>query len=319
MTTLNIRCSRHLAMVVGATLGAVVLTACGSSGERSSGSDGTGASSAAGTAKKLSVVASTNVWGDIVQAVGGKDVDVTSIISNPSQDPHSFEASSNTLLTISKADLVVENGGGYDDFMDRMLTASKSKAEVINAVNVSGKNAAAGEELNEHVWYDVPTVAKVADTIAETLGAADATKADTFTSNATALKAKLDPLVAEEKKLKSQFSGDSIGITEPVPLYLTEAAGLKNVTPAAFSEAIEEGDDMSPKILADTLDLYVDGKVDALVYNEQTSGPVTEKIEAAAKSAGIPVVPVTETLPDGVDYVAWMKRNLDNLRGALSE
>lgn len=318
MTTLNSRSSRHLAMVVGASLGAVVLTACGSSGDSSGSSDGTSASSAAGTAK-LSVVASTNVWGEIVQAVGGKDVDVTSIIEDPSQDPHSFEASSNTLLTISEADLVVENGGGYDDFMDRMLEASKSKAEVINAVNVSGKEAAAGEELNEHVWYDVPTVAKVADTIAETLGGADAANADTFTANATAFKSKLDPLVAEEKKIKSQFGGDSIGITEPVPLYLTEAAGLKNATPAAFSEAIEEGDDMSPKVLADTLALYADGKVDALVYNEQTSGPVTEKVEAAAKSASIPVVPVTETLPDGLDYVAWMKRNLDNLRGALSK
>ncbi|NED87290.1 ABC transporter substrate-binding protein, partial [Streptomyces sp. SID11233] len=113
--------------------------------------------------------------------------------------------------------------------------------------------------------------------------------------------------------------GEAIGITEPVPLYMTEAAGLVNKTPEDFSEAIEEGDDVSPKVLRDTLALYQDKKVAALVYNSQTSGPQTEKVADAAKSAGVPEVPVTETLPKGEDYLTWMGATIDSLADALGK
>ncbi len=109
-----------------------------------------------------------------------------------------------------------------------------------------------------------------------------------------------------------------MAITEPVPLYMTEASGLVNRTPAEFSEAIEEGDDVSPRILQETLALFSGKKVKALVCNEQTSGPQTEKAEAAAEAAGIPVVPVTETLPKGKDYLGWMTANVDALASALA-
>jgi zinc/manganese transport system substrate-binding protein len=109
-----------------------------------------------------------------------------------------------------------------------------------------------------------------------------------------------------------------VAITEPVPLYLLEASGLKNATPAEFSEAIEEGGDVSPTVLQETLALFTGKKVQALVYNEQTSGPQTEKLKQAATDNGIPVVPVTETLPAGKDYIGWMAANLDALQNALS-
>jgi zinc/manganese transport system substrate-binding protein len=265
------------------------------------------------------VVASTNVYGDIAKQIGGDKVDVTSIMSNPDQDPHSYEANTQNQLTLSKAKVVIQNGAGYDDFVDRMLKSSNSSAEVINAVKVSGKTAPKGGELNEHVWYDFPTVAKIADSIAAALGKADSADAATFTKNAEAFKAKLTPLETKEADIKKKHGGEAVGITEPVPLYMTEASGLVNKTPEEYSEAIEEGDDVSPKILQETLALYSGKQVKALVYNAQTSGPQTQKVEDAAKAAGIAVVPVTETLPTGKDYLGWMTDNVDALASALDK
>ncbi|GAA2569118.1 MULTISPECIES: metal ABC transporter solute-binding protein, Zn/Mn family [Streptomyces] len=301
--------SRRLALLTSASL--ALLAGCGSS------SDSTAAKS---TPARVAVVASTDVYGDIVRRVGGDRVDVTSVISDPDQDPHSYEADPQNQLALSKAEVVVENGGGYDDFVDRMLKGGHNdSAQVINAVNVSGKTAPKGGELNEHVWYDFPTVAKVVDRIAAALTKADPSDASAFGKNAAAFKAKLAPLEAKEAQIKKEQGGAGVAITEPVPLYMTEASGLINRTPAEFSEAIEEGDDVSPRILQENLALFSGRKVRALVYNEQTSGPQTEKTEAAAKAAGIPVVPVTETLPKGKDYLGWMTANVDALANALAK
>ncbi|MDQ0597192.1 zinc/manganese transport system substrate-binding protein [Streptomyces canus] len=307
--------SRRLAaLITGASL--VVLAGCGSSSDSDSGGS-TSPSPAAASA--IPVVASTNVYGDIVGQIGGTKVDVTSIISDPDQDPHSYEANTQNQLALSKAKVVVENGGGYDDFVDRMLKSGNSSAEVVNAVKISGRTAPKGGELNEHVWYDFPTVSKIADSIAAALGKADPSDAAVFTKNAEAFKAKLQPLETKEAQIKKEHGGEAVAITEPVPLYMIEASGLKNATPAEFSEAIEEGSDVSPKVLQAALALFSGKKVEALVYNAQTSGPQTEKAEAAAKAAGIPVVPVTETLPGGKDYLGWMTSNVDALAGALDK
>ncbi|MFI0942835.1 metal ABC transporter solute-binding protein, Zn/Mn family [Streptomyces sp. NPDC021020] len=311
--------SRSLALITGAGACLALLAGCGSSSDSGSDAPSGSASSAPASAAKIPVVASTNVYGDIVGQIGGDKVDVTSIISDPDQDPHSYEANTRNQLTLSKAKVVIENGGGYDDFVDRMLGSSGSSPDLINVVELSGKTAPKGGELNEHVWYDFPTVAKLADSIATALGKADSADAATFTANAEAFKTKLTALETREADIKKAHSGEGVGITEPVPLYLTEASGLVNKTPEEFSEAVEEGSDVSPKVLQDTLALYSGKQVRALVYNAQTSGPQTEKVKDAAAAAGIPVVPVTETLPDGKDYLGWMTANVDALANALGK
>ncbi|MDQ0746357.1 zinc/manganese transport system substrate-binding protein [Streptomyces africanus] len=301
--------SRRLALLTSASL--ALLAGCGSSSD---------SADAKSTSPEVPVVASTNVYGDIVRSIGADKVDVTSVISDPDQDPHSYEADTQNQLALSKAKVVVENGGGYDDFVDRMLKSGHNdSAQVINAVRVSGKTAPKGGELNEHVWYDFPTVARVADRISAALAEADPVDAAAFRKNATAFKAKLAPLEAKEARIKKEHGGGAVAITEPVPLYMIEASGLVNRTPAEFSEAIEEGDDVSPRTLQESLALFSGRKVEALVYNEQTSGPQTEKAKAAAKAAGIPVVPVTETLPKGKDYLGWMTSNVDALASALAK
>lgn len=265
----------------------------------------------------IDVVASTNVWGSIAAVVGGSRVSVTSILSETGQDPHSFEASSRTLLDIGQAELLVENGGGYDDFIDQMISTSGNDATVINAVTLSGHRASAGGELNEHVWYDLPTAARVADAIAAALGSLAPASAAEFTANARAFTRSLSGLMSAEQRLKAEFAGSGVGITEPVPVYLLEAMGLRNRTPVDFSTSVEEGGDVSPRALADTLALYSGHQVELLVYNTQTSGPVTEQVLAAATSAGIPVVGVTETLPGGTTYLTWMGRNIAAVGEAL--
>ncbi|MFF7949686.1 metal ABC transporter solute-binding protein, Zn/Mn family [Streptomyces griseorubiginosus] len=307
--------SRRIALLVGASV--ALLAGCGSSSDSGSGGS---ASAAPAASSRVAVVASTNVYGDIVSRIGGDKVSVTSVISDPDQDPHSYEASTQNQLALSKAKVVVENGGGYDDFVDRMLkSGGNSSAEVINAVKVSGKTAPKGGELNEHVWYDFPTVAKIADRISAALGKADPANAALYTKNAETFKAQLTPLEAKEAQIKKEHAGEGIAITEPVPLYMTAASGLVDRTPAEFSESVEEGTDVSPKVLQEALALFSGKKVKALVYNEQTSGPQTEKSEQAAKAAGVPVVPVTETLPSGKDYLGWMTSNVEALANALAK
>jgi zinc/manganese transport system substrate-binding protein len=245
-------------------------------------------------------------------------VQVTSIITSPDADPHEYEASTRNQLSLAEATIVIENGGGYDDFIDRMLKSAKnSSATVLNAVTISGKKAAAGEELNEHVWYDFPTVEKVVDQLEHAYATADPQDASAFQQNAAALKQQIDGLEQQEATLKQKYDDQPVAITEPVPLYLLDAIGLRNEMPAEFSEAIEEDSDVPAKVLSDTLQLFSKHEVKALAYNAQTTGPETEQVLNAAKQNNIPVVPVTETLPAGKDYVGWMSANLDALGAAL--
>lgn len=347
---------RLLPLVALSTTAALTLAGCAGG----SGTDADPGASASGTGG-VAVVASTNVYGDIVETVGGDLVDVTSVIDDPSQDPHSYEADARTQLAVSRADLVVENGGGYDAFVDTLVEASGTDATVLDAVEISGLETAdagddhadeatgdataaddhghshEGEEgddhghegddhaheghdhgsFNEHVFYSLPSMTALATAVAEALGEIDAANADTYTANAEAFGARVADLQQQADAVRTQHEGESVAYTEPVPGYLFDAMGLVNVTPDDFSEAIEEGDDVSPAALNETLKLFSDGQVDLLAYNEQTSSAETEQVEQAARDAGVAIVPVTELLPEGEDYVSWQQANIDAISAAL--
>ncbi len=303
---------------VGA-LAIIGLSACATStGAQSAADESSSASASTLAPSTVVIVASTNVWGDIASTIGGDKVEVTSLISDPDQDPHEYEANSRNQLALSSAQIVIENGGGYDDFVDTMLSSAKNtSAEVINAVDISGFAASEGDELNEHVWYDYGTVAKVADAISAALTTADPADAETFTQNATTFKQGLDTLNDSAAKVKAAHAGAGVAITEPVPLYLLENMGLDNKTPGEFSEAIEEETDVPADVLKETTDLFANHEVSVLVYNEQTSGPQTEAVLTAAKDANVAVVPVQETLPEGTDYLGWQSTIIDEISQAL--
>lgn len=316
----------------------------------------------------LSVVASTNVYGDIAAAIAGDAATVTSIIDSPTIDPHSYEASAQDQLVISTADLVIENGGGYDPFIDVLVEGSGTEAVVISAVVVGGlleegedahshseddahseeeahseEDAHSEEEAhaegeahsegdahseddghghlegtNEHVWYDIHVMEDVAAAIAAELAALDPENATVFEQNLAAFQERLEELEALLEETAAVLGGGVVATTEPVPAYLLAELGFEDETPEEFTEAIEEGADVPPLALQQVLDLIASGEVRLLAYNEQTASPETERVRAAAEEAGIPVVSFVETLPDGEDYISWMRLNIEAVAAALA-
>ncbi|MFT4052731.1 MAG: zinc ABC transporter substrate-binding protein [Microbacterium sp.] len=273
----------------------------------------------------IEVVAATNAYGDIAATVGGDLVEVTSLIDSSSQDPHEFEASASDQLAIESAQLIIENGGGYDPFVDSLIEAAGSEAPVISAVEYSDAwtgddPTEAVEGFNEHVFYDPAVMAEVAAAIAEQLGEIDPDDADEFTANAEAFADDIDEQVTPIlDEIAADHTGEEIFVTEPVPLYLAEAAGLVNVTPEEFSEAVEEGDDVAPATLLEALDLIASGDVSIVFVNAQAAGAETTQVEDQAETSGVPVIKASELLPDGDTYVSWMTDMATQIKDALSE
>lgn len=293
----------------------------------------------------ITVVASTNVYGQIVEEVGGDLVEVTSIVTNAAQDPHSFEASARDQLTVEQADLVIENGGGYDSFMEALVEASGSEAHVITAAEFSHSwPTEEGEEdhsdhdhaedeehaddedhaghdhiegFNEHVWYDPHTMAYLADAIAEELGEISPDDAETFSANAEAFHAEIEGLEDSLVEIDTAHAGEEAFLTEPVGGYLVIAAGLEDVTPSEFSEAVEEGQDVAPATLLEALSIVTGGSLSVMITNTQTGGAETEQVVTEAENEEIPVVAFSETLPEGQTYISWMQDNIENLSAAL--
>lgn len=325
-----------LAALAGVSL---LLTGCGS------GSGAAPASAGAQTSDGVvDVVASTNVYGDIAAVIGGDKVKVTSIITRTSQDPHSYEATAQDRLLVSKAELVIENGGGYDTFLHKMADDSNiPHANIITAVDVAGlapeevhaesspaaqtpaaspsasADGHAHAEFNEHVWYSMDAMGKLADSVAAKLGDIEPGSAALFTANAATFKAGVDGLAGKLAALKAHGSGAAVAVTEPVPLYLLEAAGLENRTPAEYTAAIEEGSDVPPAVLKAATELAGSKDIRFLAYNDQTEGPQTEALKKAAESAGVPVIDFSETLPEGKTYLQWMTDNVQNVSKVLEK
>jgi len=291
---------------------AAVLVACGSDAGTAAGG-GASAGASTGATAPVAVVTSTNVWGDVVSQVGGNLVAVRPLVNDPSADPHSFEPSAQAQLAVSKAGLLVMNGGGYDDWMTTLIDASGSVAPVVRAAELYTP----GPPPNEHVWYDLPTVDAVAERVAQELTDLRPDQAAEFRANADAFTGRIAELTTKVQAIKAAHDGTGIAVTEPVPLYLTEAAGLVDKTPERFSTAIEDGTDVPPTVLDDTLALFTGQQVAALVYNAQTASPETETVLNAAKQNDIGVVPVTETLPENKDYLTWMDETITALATEL--
>lgn len=295
-----------------ACVAAVLLAGCGHTADEP-GTDAPGT---------VDVVASTDVWGSVAKAVGGGDVDVTSIIDDPAKDPHGYRATPSDAAAIHDAALVVSNGGGYDPFFGKAARAAGGSRRHVVAFDVSGKSAGSGKDagdVNEHVFYDLPTVKKVARAVAVRLGEIDPANRDTYASNAVTFGRKADELLTSAKSIGKGNGRQRVVVTEPVAYYLLGTAGVTDATPPAFSEAVEKDSAVGAEAIHETTALLRDRKVSALVDNVQTEDATTRKLIATAKSAGLPVVPVTETLPAGEhDYVGWMRGQITDLAEALN-
>ena len=263
------------------------------------------------------VVASTDVWGSVADAVAAGDAHVTSIV-NGQLDPHSYDPPPAAVAQIEDATLTVYNGGGYDAWVDDILDRYPDVAAV-DAFTLLKNAGTSSAPPNEHVFYDVATAKAVATRIADILSARDAVHADEYRSRAIEFGLRADELMTRQRQLRMTFPGAAIVATEPVAHYLLVAAGLTDRTPAEFTNAIEQDTDPSPAAMAAVLDLISGRQVSALIVNEQTLTGATRQVRDTAVAAGVPVVPVTETLPAGTDYLSWQSGTVDRLTAALRE
>jgi zinc/manganese transport system substrate-binding protein len=263
----------------------------------------------------IPVVAAENFYGDVVKQVGGARVAVTSILSNPDQDPHLFEASPKTARDLHRAALVVYNGADYDPWMDKLLAASNNdKRVVIVAADLVGKKP--GD--NPHLWYDPRTMPAVAKQIAAALDRADAAHQAEYDANLAKFLASLAPIDDKLKTLEAKYRGVAVTATEPVAGYLCDAIGLTMRNARFQLSVMNDTEPAASDIAAFEQDLRGQ-RVRALIYNAQAVSKLTERMLALAKRSRVPTVSVTETEPAGKNYQEWMSTQVDALAQALGE
>jgi zinc/manganese transport system substrate-binding protein len=282
------------------------LTACSGTGS--------GDPSASG---KIVAIGAENEYADVISQVGGKYVQTSAIMSNPNTDPHTFEASAAVARGVSAAQLIVQNGVGYDTFMSTIETASPdSSRKVINVQQLLGLP---DSTPNPHLWYDPDTMPKVADAIASDLSALQPSHAAYFKANAKAFITSLTPWYNAIAAFKKADAGTPVATTEPVADYMLQAVGADNMTPWTFQADIMNGVDPSPQLTATQRSLFTDHKVKVFLYNQQVTDPLTDSLITLANQNHIPVVGVYETMPvPGYNYQSWMLAEVQDLTKAVT-
>lgn len=264
---------------------------------------------------KLQIVAAENFYGDVAKQLGGDNVQVTSILSDPNVDPHEYESNVQDGVAISNANIVIENGDGYDTWMDKLLSASPNK----NRTVLVGANIAYHKlEDNPHVWYGIDNMQTIAAKIDAILKTDDPSHASEYEQNLATFDRSLQPVQQKMNEIKAKYSNSSVGLTETIYLYQTKPMALNVLTPIAFEQAVAEGNDPSAQDVATTNDQITKREVKVLIYNEQTITPITTNLQNEAKQNNIPVVPVTETMPQTLHYQSWMLSQLNTLEQALA-
>lgn len=263
---------------------------------------------------KIPIVAAENFYGDVVQQLGGDRVDVTSILSNPDQDPHLFEASPKTARALQSATLVVYNGADYDPWMAKLLNASKSdRRKVIVAADLVGKKS--GD--NPHLWYDPPTMPAVARAVNAALTAADPSHKAVYDANLAKFLDSLKPMNDKVAALRSQYAHASVTATEPVFGYMSDAIGLDMRNQRFQLAAMNDTEASASDIAAFERDLR-ERRVHVLIYNSQATEALTKRMLKLAQQSHVPTVSVTETQPAGKTFQQWMLAQLDALGNALA-
>ena len=277
---------------------------------------------ACGTAAKAArpgqivAVGAENQYANVIQQIGGRYVSVTAIMSNPNSDPHDFEASPSVAKTVSGARLVVQNGVGYDSFMNNIEAATASSARrVIVVQKLLGLPASTP---NPHLWYSPRTMPVLAVALAKVLTRMQPDHAAYFAANVRRFDAALQPWLKALAHFKATYPKTPVATTEPVGDYMLQAAGTRNLTPSALQADIMNGVDPAPQEITRQNGLLRARKVKVFVYNQQVTDTLTQSFKSAASRAGVPVVGVYETMPSGYSYQRWMLAEVRALQDAVS-
>jgi zinc/manganese transport system substrate-binding protein len=304
-----LRCvkSSRIALPLLFVLVAACVTGCGG-----------GAQSATAGGGKIVAVGAENEYANVIEQIGGSYVKVTAIESNPNTDPHTFEASPSVAEAVGAAKLIVENGVGYDTYMEKIESASSNSARKV--INVQKLLGLPESTPNPHLWYKATTMPAVGKAIVSDLSALQPAHAAYFQAKATKFDESLKPWYAAIAKFKASYPNTPVATTEPVGDYMLEAAGTKNLTPFSLQADIMNGTDPAPQNVTLQNGLFFGHKVKVFVHNQQVTDSLTESFVQAAKRAGIPVVGVYETMPTpGYDYQSWMLAEVKALEKAVVE
>jgi zinc/manganese transport system substrate-binding protein len=290
------RFAKAAASILALSLAALTLTGCT---EQARWQKGTG---------PIKIVASTNVWGDIAHQISGDLATVTALINNVNQDPHSFEASARDQLAVQDADIVIMNGGGYDDFVEQMVEADETPAILINAYVASGDD----DTRNEHIWYSASQVKDVGNVIFSALETVDRNSTPTYESNLAEFEAQISLIEIRTAEIANAFGGAKVFATEPLIYYLLQDTGMVDITPAEFAEAIEEERDVAPAVMLEAKEALKQAKFVAV--NSSTS---TAQIEELLSSYPAAAYAFGELLPQDPDTGEYSGDYFEMMTSAL--
>jgi zinc/manganese transport system substrate-binding protein len=279
-----------------------------------------GCGSAAASAGKGQIVAvgAENEYANVISQIGGRYVSVTAVESNPNVDPHTFEASPTVARTVAGAQLVVQNGVGYDSFMNKVESASPNSSRKV--ITVQSLLGLPDSTANPHLWYMPRTMPAVAHALVKDLSAIDPSHAGYFAANARRFDASLQPWYRALRQFAARYPHTPVATTEPVGDYMLQAAGTVNLTPFQFQADIMNGVDPAPQDVTVQNGLFSGHRVKAFLYNQQVTDSLTESFLAKAKQYGIPVVGVYETMPTpGYNYQSWMLAEVNALERAVAD
>ena len=284
----------------------------------------------------IQVVTSTNVWASVVEFVGGDWVEVTAIIDNATQDPHSYEASARDQLAVQDAELVIANGGGYDEFMEQLVAAADGDRVFLELVE--GEHSHSDEDANhdetdaepamdddhdhdhgnEHIWYDLHAVSEAAELIAEAINELRPEAFDDVNASYDFFESELENLELRVEALRDRALGLGVIATEGVGNLLLEEAGFVNQTPDALADAVEEERDVPLTALEEARSLIANRLVVLLVVNIQLEDSASAELINTAEETGIPIVLLSELIPsEDLDYLDWMASVIDELQEAI--
>jgi zinc/manganese transport system substrate-binding protein len=275
------------------------------------------ASASTSKSGKVIAVGAENEYANVLSQIGGKYVTVSSILNNPNTDPHTFEASASVAELVSKAQLIVQNGVGYDGFMNNIEAASPSSSrKVITAQDVLGLS---NDTRNPHLWYNPKTMPAVSKVMAKDLEKIEPSHKAYFEANLAKFQASLQPWFNAIASFKRKYAGTKVAVTEPVADYLLEAMGAKILTPWVFQADIMNGVDPAPEDITLEDGYFTKHQVKVFCYNQQVVDALTTSIRQTAVKNKVPVVGVYETMPTpGYDYQTWMEAEVASIQHAIT-
>lgn len=295
----------HIARIAIAALASVGMlasvAACGS-GQSTSEKNGT-----------IEVAASVNQWGTVAKALGGDNVNVTSIINSTNVDAHDYEPTTSDIAKLQKAQVIIVNGAGYDAWA--VKATQTANATIVNAAEVGGVND--GE--NPHVWFSADVRKAVAQAITEAYEQADAAKKNDFDKMNDRWTAEENNVESKIAEVKQKTDGLAYAATESVASYLAEDMGLADATPSGYARATANESEPTPTDIKQFTDALKAGEIKLLVVNTQEESELTDKITDAAKSVEVPMVELTEQMPEQYDSLtAWMEGLVDAFSKAIA-